>query len=494
MTPVDLGERLASLPTLSGIPPTELEWLGAHGRLEVFEAGSLMAAAGERIEHLWIILSGAVSVHRDTGAGPRRVIEWGPGEVTGRLPYSRMTVTQVDVHLDSTTETAQIDERHFPEMVHRCPEFTTYTVHMMLDRARSFKTTELQAEKLVSLGRLAAGLAHELNNPASATVRGAAVLREGLSETEAASRALVTSGLPEASLERLEAVRSACIEGQGRGVLSPLEQADREGELEDWLEDHDCDPDHAASLAETPVTLETLDELAGEIHREALATSIRWLAASCATHSVAAEIEGAARRIHELVAAVKRFTYMDNLASAESVDVAAGLRDTITVLAAKARAKGASIQLDVPPDLPPVRATGSELNQVWMNLIDNALDAIPESGHVEIGARRELDRVVVRVIDDGPGIPEDIAARIFDPFFTTKAPGQGTGLGLDIARKLVSRLRGEIDVDSRPGRTEFRVRLVADGGAQGGAEGERAGPPDGNGSGGESRGPDRDRR
>ena len=290
------------------------------------------------------------------------------------------------------------------------------------------------------------------------------MLRESLADSEAASRVLFASGLSDASLARLDAVRTDCLARAGEGVLSALEQADREMQIEDWLADHGCELECAASLAETPVTLEALDELAAELPDEALDPALRWLAATWATHSVAAEIEGAARRIHELVAAVKRFTYMDNLASSDPVDVEGGLRDTITVLTAKARSKDASVRLEVEPDIPPVRGTGGELNQVWMNLIDNALDAIDESGRVEIDVRSELDRVVVRVIDDGPGIPEEILPRLFDPFFTTKAPGEGTGLGLDTVHKLVSRHRGEIDVESRPGRTEFRVSLVADGG------------------------------
>ena len=146
----------------------------------------------------------------------------------------------------------------------------------------------------------------------------------------------------------------------------------------------------------------------------------------------------------------------------EPMDVEAGLRDTLRVLAAKAKSKGGGITLDVAADLPRVNATGSELNQVWLNLIDNALDAIPESGRIDISARLELDRVVVRVVDDGPGIPTDIVPQIFDPFFTTKPPGQGTGLGLDITRRLVRRYHGDIAVQSRPGRTEFRVTLAAE--------------------------------
>jgi signal transduction histidine kinase len=153
---------------------------------------------------------------------------------------------------------------------------------------------------------------------------------------------------------------------------------------------------------------------------------------------------------------------MDNLAGPESVDVEPGIRNTMRILDSKVVSKSASIALDVEADLPRVRANGGELNQVWMNLIDNALDAIPESGRIDISACNELDRVVVRVVDNGPGIPADVLPRIFDPFFTTKPPGQGTGLGLDMTRRLVRRYHGDISVESRPGLTEFRVSLLVE--------------------------------
>ena len=245
-------------------------------------------------------------------------------------------------------------------------------------------------------------------------------------------------------------------------MLSAVQQADREDEIAAWLERHQVDPEHAEPLADTAVTIDVLDMLARAAAGDTLDAALRWIAAGCATHSLAMDIEQAATRIHELVAAIKRFSYMDGRTGPEPIDLEPGLRDTIRVLAAKAKAKGAAITLEVAPDLPRVLATGGELNQVWLNLIDNALDAIPESGHVAVSAVAELDRVVVRVVDDGPGIPEEARPRIFDPFFTTKPPGQGTGLGLDIARRLLRLHHGDITVESRPGRTEFRVSLVVD--------------------------------
>ncbi len=460
MTSADLANRLAALPSLTHMPLEELEWLATHGRLQAWESGTVVAPKGKRIETLWIVLSGHIAIRVDRGAGPRRVMEWRTGDVGGMLPYSRMTGPPGDTYLEETTELLVIHEEHFPEMIRRCPRFTAHTVHLMLDRARAFNTSDLQDEKMISLGKLAAGLAHELNNPASATVRSAKLLSAGLAKADSAARALGAAVLTDEMMEAIERTRDACLAKPGGTVLSPIEQADREDEIARWLTRHHSDPSHATSLAETSVTIEMLDALANATSGNTLDAALRWIASGCATHSLAIDIERAATRIYELVAAVKNFTYMDKLAGPESVDIEAGLRDTIRVVASKARSKRAAITLEVEPNLPRAYATGGELNQVWLNLVDNALDAISDSGRVDVSARHELDRIVVRVIDDGPGIPQDIAPWIFDPFFTTKPPGQGTGLGLDVTRRLVRRYNGDISFDSRPGRTEFRVSLL----------------------------------
>jgi signal transduction histidine kinase len=455
-----LIDRLAALPTLREMPRDELAWLVEHGDLQNHEPGAVVSRKGERLEQLFLILAGRISVYRDQSTGPRLVMGWGAGDVTGMLPYSRLKAAAGTGVVEEPTELLAVHVRDFPEMVIRCPTFTAHTVHLMIDRARSFNASDLRDEKMVSLGRLAAGLAHELNNPASAAIRGAKLLMESLAETEAAARDLGSADLTPDQLASISAVRAACKTKPGGDVLSPLAQARREDTIAGWLARHEQDERCAVPLAETAVTLEELDALAGSVPRGALGTVLRWLAAGCTTHALAQDIEHASSRIHELVGAVKRFTYMDKLSADASTKVEPGLRDTARVVASKARAKGTSIELVIEPDLPPVPASGGELNQVWLNLIDNALDAVPESGHVRIEARRVRDRVVVSVIDDGPGIPHDVMPKIFDPFFTTKAPGQGTGLGLELTRRIVRTYRGDLAVESRPGKTEFRVSLA----------------------------------
>jgi signal transduction histidine kinase len=329
----------------------------------------------------------------------------------------------------------------------------------MVDRARHFTSSVSHDEKLKSLGKLAAGLAHELNNPASAIVRSAKGLTDHLTGVEDASRTLGGAGLTATQLAAVEAVREICLATPVTSVRSPLERADREDTMVAWLEAHGAAVGAAEALAETAVTLEALDRLAAALERPALDAALRWVASGCAARRIALEIERASSRIYQLVGAVKGFTRMDHATAPEAVDIDRGLTDTLAVLQAKARAKSVAVTVELEPALPKVQGYGGELNQVWLNLIDNALDAVAESGRVDVTANRSGPKVVVRVVDNGPGIPDDIRKRIFDPFFTTKAVGQGTGLGLDIVRRLVQRHNGEIEVDSRPGRTEFRVSL-----------------------------------
>jgi len=230
--------------------------------------------------------------------------------------------------------------------------------------------------------------------------------------------------------------------------------------ITDWLADHHVDAAVAGALAETAVTLDALDRIAAAVDGPALAAALRWAAAGCSVRGITADIQDAARRISGLVASVKGFTHMDQSTVAAPVDLTSSLTTTIAVLRAKARSKSVTVTVTVEPDLPQVRGVAGELNQIWANLIDNAIDAVPQSGRVEITARCERQRVVVRVVDNGPGMSAETHAHIFEPFFTTKPVGKGTGLGLDIVRRLVSHNDAEIEVESAPGRTEFRVSLA----------------------------------
>jgi signal transduction histidine kinase len=416
-----------------------------------------VSSKGVPVEAMFVLLTGHVAIFVDRGAGRHKVMEWRAGDVTGILPYSRLVKPPGDSVAQMPTEVLAIPRQELAAMTRECQEITSILVHKMLDRARLFTSSALHDEKMVSLGKLSAGLAHELNNPASAIERGAALLRRRLEEAEQATRALGAAGLTEAQLTAVDQVREACVAKAVLGVLSPIQQAEREDAISEWLTDHGIDAALAGPLADTAVTFDALNRIAGAVAGRPLDAVLRSVAAECSVRGIASEIQEAATRVAGLVAAIKGFTHMDQAAVAEPVDLTASLGNTVAVLRSKARAKSAAVTVDVEPGLPRVRGFIGELNQIWGNLIDNALDAVPESGRVEVIAKQERERVVVRIVDNGPGIPAGIRERIFEPFFTTKPLGHGTGLGLDIVNRLVAHNDAEIEVETVPGRTEFRV-------------------------------------
>jgi len=459
MTDRAVLDLLAQHKLLGAAPAAEHEWLDAHGKRRSLAVGDVLTHKGELATALYILFAGYVVIRVDRGAGSHKIFERRGGEVSGVLPYSRGTRPPNDAVIEEPTELLAISQEHHAEMIRECPAVTAALVHEMVDRVRQFNASDLHDEKLVSLGKLAAGLAHELNNPASAAVRSAKLLADSFTEAEAAATAIASARLSDAQLDVIRRVREQRVPPGDGPVRSPIDRADDEDALGDRLDDLGATANWAVPLADAGLKPLALDTLASVVSGDALEASLRWISAGYNVRSLAWEIEMAASRIYELVNTMKGFTYMDRALTPEPVDLRRGLSDTLTLLEGKRRAKSADVRLELAEDLPRVHAVGAELNQVWMNLLDNALDAIRDGGHVKVTANRELDRVVVRITDNGPGIPAEIAGRIFDPFFTTKPVGEGTGLGLDIVRRILQRHEGEIDLESAPGRTQFRVVL-----------------------------------
>ena len=458
----ELVARLAQHRALGGAPAEELEWLVEHGTLRTYAVGDVITAKGEAAKNLYVLLNGHVVIRVDRGAGAHKIIEWHGGEVGGQIPYSRGASPPGDSVAEEPTEMLAIPKELFPEMIRQCPVVTSTLVHAMVDRARQFTSSDLRDEKLISLGKLAAGLAHELNNPASAVIRSAKLLTGSLTAAEHAAWRLAGANLSNSQFTAIETMRAMCVASKGSTNLSAMARADREETLSEWLTEHNADEQSANALADTSVTVEALDTLARNVSGDALDATLQWVAACCTVRALSSEIETAATRMYDLVGAVKGFSYMDHAPTPEPVDIRRGISDTFTMLGAKTRAKSVEVSMDFADNLARAHAVGAELNQVWMNLIDNALDAVNPGGHVKVSAVNEMNKVVVRIVDDGPGIPPEIQARIFDPFFTTKGVGKGTGLGLDVVRRLLQRHDGEVSLDSAPGRTEFQVRLPAE--------------------------------
>jgi signal transduction histidine kinase len=423
------------------------------------QAGDVLTSKDGPVEGIHIVLDGHLTIYVDRGAGRRKIMEWRGGDITGLMPYSRMVSPPGNVTAEEPTDLITVFRSDMPEMIRDCCELTAALVHIMVDRARHFTSSFLHDEKLVSLGKLSAGLAHELNNPASAVARSAGALSSSLTDADASSRLLGAAALSAEHMAVIEQARDACLTRDSQSVLSPLEQENRERSIARWLAEHGVNKSRAEALADVGFTTALLDPLARALPPGALDPALGWIAANAAARRMTAEIQEAGSRISHLVDAIKGFTQMDRESVSEPVDIAQGLANTLAVLRSKAKDKAVSLTLDIAPDLPRVNGFAGELNQVWSNLISNALDAVGENGRVEVTAKREHDGVVVRVIDNGPGIPQEIRGRIFDPFFTTKPVGEGSGLGLDIVRRLVQRHNGQVELDSEPGRTEFRVIL-----------------------------------
>ena len=406
----------------------------------------------------FIVLDGCLSSRSDRGGAVRVVRELEAGTITGVLPYSRLKTPSVYIVAVGAVEMLLVDESDIPDMIRECHAFTTVCVHEMVDRTRVFRSYDLHQEKMAALGRLSAGLAHELGNPSSAIGRSAGRLEQAQFELVEAARDLGAVGLEGQSASALEALEVRLAETPEE-PLSSLDLADREDVVGDWLTAHGVDEHYAYTLASGTLTEADLDAASAALGKEELQPVLRFLAARIEARQIADEISGAASRVHTLVDAVKKHTHMDRAPVVEPIPLADHLASTVTLVEAKALARSITVELDVEPGLPNVAGVVSDLNHVWINLIDNAIDAVGESGCVRVSARRDGACVVVDVVDDGEGIAAEDRDRLFDPFFTTKGVGEGAGLGLDVVRTIVESHKGSVGVDPEPGQTKFWVRL-----------------------------------
>jgi signal transduction histidine kinase len=331
----------------------------------------------------------------------------------------------------------------------------------MSDRVRGDVRLEQQREKMIALGRLSAGLAHELNNPTAAICRTSGNLGRRLAEQSALIMTMAQRNLKQETTKAIEHFQQVACSRKTDEVSSPLTRSDREEEFADWFAEHQIEDPWALASAysDTGLSIEDLDRFAASVSADILNESLAWVAACVEIDQMIAEISECAGRVSELVSSVKAYSHMDRSPEHKPTDVREGLDNTLMMFGHKMKIKDIRLTRDYPKNLPAISGNAGELNQVWTNLIDNAIDAMPERG--ELGIRIESDDwgVIVRIIDNGQGIGDDIMNRIFDPFFTTKDVGGGTGLGLDIARRIVQTHGGQIDVRSKPGRTEMYVRL-----------------------------------
>lgn len=454
----------SGVPVLSDLPEGDLEWLAERCVLHQDDVGTVIFEPGQDIDALRIILSGRVDISRREGGRETAYVTVLAGELTGRFPYSRMKASIGTGRAALPLQSATLHRDHFPEMHTHAPELLERLISMMLDRTREFTRLNEQQEKLVSLGTMSAGLAHELNNPAAAAHRAAQTLLETLQSFDEHSSKILTEVVFKTKLQEGDPFSPIY---NAMTLTSPtesvVEQSELEDDLSDFLEAQGVPKpwDAAATLVSGGLTRAVLEPFMAGVTEAQTKNVLEWLPRDIEMRLLVGELLESTRRISELVGAMKAYSYMDQAQEKRPTDLKQGLYDTLTILRYKFKKKDLKLVKNL-QDLPLVPAHGAELNQVWTNLLDNAVAAAPEGGTVTLTASLDAsgDYACIDIADDGPGIPAEVQVRIFEPFFTTKGVGEGTGLGLDIVQRIVSRRHhGTVKVRSEPGETHFTVRL-----------------------------------
>jgi signal transduction histidine kinase len=443
----------------TGLSEDDLDRLYGMAKMVSIPAGADVMVEGAPGDTMYVILDGEAEVTKRSGEQDVLLGIRVPGDIIGEMALLENAPRSATVRATQDTLLLSISQTAFETLLSCSNDAAFNILRTMTGRLRSQEALLSQQQKLVSLGTLSAGLAHELNNPAAAIRRAAAQLGETLSGWETATAEMGALGLSPERVEGVEALQEEAKGAEGDLVpLGPLERSEREDTVADWLEDHEVDRGYelAPVLVAGGWDDHMLDRLAGEVGAD-VAPVVRWVAARLAAGELLDEVRMSSEAISAIVGGVKQYSHLDE-APVQEVDLRKGLETTLVIL--KHKLKDVDVRREYAPDLPLVEAFGSELNQVWTNLIDNAVDAMDEKGELVLRAFPEGESVVVEIEDHGPGIPPEIQNRVFDAFFTTKAPGKGTGQGLHVVYSIVTqRHRGKLDLTSEPGKTVFRIEI-----------------------------------
>jgi signal transduction histidine kinase len=449
--------ELLRVPAFAGLPDDQLAWFLSQAQELRIKAGDSYVRQGDPANAMFVVLDGQLEA-RGEFAGEAFVFSTKPGDVTGLLPFSRMKQFMVTGRAVTDSRILRFPAALFPDLVQKMPELTQRLVGLMSDRIRETTRIEQQRDRLASLGKLSAGLAHELNNPASAAKRATSQLRDILKRIKDASHELGRHDLSAAQKSEIEKLEVSLVQVDGPPP-DALTVSDLEGRIDSLLRSHGQNDlwQLSAGLARRNVRPEVLEALFGALEAGTARAALVRIAASVEVADLLNEIESSTSRISDLVGAIKEYTYMDQ-AKIQNVDIVKSLETTLTILNHKLK-RGVTVQRDYRGAPLLVNSYGSELNQVWTNIIDNAIDAMNGKGELRVRTYRDDGCVVVEIGDNGPGISPEIESHIFEPFFTTKGVGEGTGLGLDTVQRIVKKHRGNIQLSSKPEDTRFQVWL-----------------------------------
>ena len=458
---------LKTFEALKDVPEDQLQWLIDQSHCRMLPDGEVLVKPGLPIPGTHFIISGMLRLDMAIGGVKREIARFTAGEITGYLPYSRAKDSTAYGLIIGESQLMTFPKDKMPELIRGRFELTQALVHVMTNRVRTFTTLQQQNEKMLALGKLSAGLAHELNNPASAIVRDSDSLLKHLKLQPEDFKTVVSIRMEPEQVDAVSDELFRILDERKPGPLTLRQRTQKESEIEDLLED--------LGIADTGEMAENLVGFGFEpadlfsfkehIPQAYLPAVFGWINNLLVTERMVQDISESSKRIADLVASVKTYTHMDQGPDKQYADVHIGIRNTLTMLGYKMKKGNITLREEYDETIPPVKALIGELNQVWTNLIDNAVDAMESNGRGTLTIRTERDREFVRVsiIDDGPGIPEEIQSRIFDPFFTTKEMGKGTGMGLEVVQRIVLQHRGSIKVTSAPGRTAFMVCFPIDG-------------------------------
>ena len=449
--------ELLRVPVFADLPDDQIAWFLSQSQEVRLSVGETYVRQGDPADWMFVLLEGQLQWRGEFG-GETVVLTGKPGDVTGVLPFSRMKQFVVTGRAVTEGRLLRFPTSLFPELIQKMPELTKRLVGLLSDRIRETTRIEQQRDRLASLGKLSAGLAHELNNPASAAKRAAGQLRAMLKKIKDASHELGKRDLTSPQRSEIEKMEVLFTQDD---VVPPdaLTISDLEDQIDSLFRSHGQDDLWmlAAALARRNIRPDLLESLFANLGPDTARAALVRSAASVEVANLLHEIESSTSRISDLVRAIKEYTYMDQ-AAVQNVDIVKSLENTLTILNHKLK-QGVAVQRDYQRIPLLVNSFGSELNQVWTNIIDNAIDAMHGKGELRVRTYREDGFVIVEIGDNGPGISADVQPHIFDPFFTTKRVGEGTGLGLDTVQRIVKKHRGNIQVTSKPGDTCFQVWL-----------------------------------